>query len=360
MEVLKKDLKDFITIAKRFSKQKETLKVFVQVEEEDLYMQVGIKGFALISKFKVENVEENDLKTFEAKVYEFETLLKGRDKMVSFEYEDKKLKIGEASIEVEFKEKISLKIPSISKSFNEPERFVEILKEADSLLVESEQACTSYLKFNQKNALIAEPKRIHYYRWSEELGLEQMYMHKDFVSILAKSLNKKGALNYIPGNKSKMAIIQDNKYFFVVNLESKVNFPDLNKIIANSKAIGHVSLNSDEVFEVIKKYKKEVNMVEFELEDDYIKIDSRNEESGVSKIEILGKSGIFHNALFEKDAIKGLFGSYDGKINLELVKFKNVYGEEAYQWRVITSNKIIMIAGIEEPNWDEIKINSGL
>jgi hypothetical protein len=359
VKIIKKELKDVITIVKRFIKDKENGRIFIQSDQDGT---IKIQAFTkqIISLHVIEQLDDEDF-AFLVNPYEMEPLLKGRDKELEFHVKEESLFLGESSISIQPHQKKTL-VPFRNLSeFNDGAIFLDVLKEADSLLFDSMQACTSYLKMTPKKALATEPKRIHYYRIDELFGFREAYFHKDVVNVLTKVL--KGPLKH--GMFKNAFVLQDgDKHYYLLKIDEKVSFP----VLRNMRPLELVSVfevNAKNFNELAANYKKKVKEIAFSDKDGYMIIDPRNEEFEPGKLPIKSKEvnekitkGNFGNVVFETSTIKGLFMGYDDTVNVEHYRFENSYGQEGYMWRITTTDKITMAAGITEPNWDALKISN--
>lgn len=351
MKVIKKELKDAVATVKRFLKDKVQAKVLVQIEENEVKIQAFTQQ--LIVFYILKNVEPKEELAFFVNPYELEGLLKGKEKELAFEIEGETMRNEHGSIPIQHTEKKKMSAIKNVVPFENEQLFLDILKEADTLLHASEHGCTSYLNVSSKRAMAAEPKRIHYYRLEENFQFDNGHIHKDIVGVLTRSL--KGNLKH--GQiKNAMIIAENDKTFYFINIDKKTNFPQLNKI-KTQNMVTSFEVDAKQFNEIAKSYKVKVKMIEFKEQNNKLVFDPRDEEFEIGELDIFNQTAPIKPALFDAQTIKGLFNGYDDKVKIEHYEFTNTYGQPGYMWRIVTTNKITMAAGIEEPNWDEIKIN---
>lgn len=359
MKIIKKELKDVVAIVKRFIKDKENGRIFIQSDQDGT---IKIQAFTkqIISLHVLQQLDDEDF-AFLVNPHLLETLLKGRDKELEFHVEGDQLFLGENFIPIQTHGKKTLVPFQNLTPFQNEQIFLDVLKEADNLLFDSMQTCTSYLKVTPKKALATEPKRIHFYRMDEAFGFKEACFHKDVVGVLTKIL--KGPLKH--GMFKNAFVLQDGeKHYYLLKIDEKISFP----ILRNMKPLELVSVfevNATKFNELTANYKKKVKEIAFSDRDGYMEIDPRNEEFEPSALPIQSKGvnekitkGNFGEVVFESGTIKGLFMGYDDTVNVEHYRFENSYGQEGYMWRITTTDKITMAAGITEPKWDELKIQN--
>lgn len=359
MKIIKKELKDVVAIVKRFIKDKENGRIFIQSDQDGT---IKIQAFTkqIISLHVLQQLDEEDF-AFLVNPYELEPLLKGRDKELEFEVKDDFLFLGEQYVPIQTHGKKTLVPFQNLTEFQNEQIFLDVLKEADSVLFDSMQTCTSYLKITPKKALATEPKRIHFYRMDEQFGFKEACLHKDVVTVLTKVL--KGPLKH--GMFKNAFVLQDGeKHYYLLKIDQKVSFPML-RHMKPLELVSVFEVNATTFNELTANYKKKVKEIAFSDKKGYMEIDPRNEEFETSSLPIQSKhtdekitKGNFGEVVFESSTIKGLFMGYQGMVNIEHYRFENSYGQEGYMWRITTTDKITMAAGITEPKWDELKIQN--
>jgi len=353
MIIVKKEMKEAIATIKRFMKDKENAKILVQSENgEDVKIQAHSQQ--MISLHILKNQGEDHF-SFLANPYEMETLLKGRGVELEMTVDGDKLNANGVSIEINNVPHKNMKALENLQPFKSEKLFLDLLKEADGLLYESEHSCTSFLKLTAKKALAAEPKRIHYYRLDEDFGFKEAYVQKDIVSALAKSL--KGSLKH-GMFKNAFVVSENDAAFFLIKIDNVANFPRLNNM-KPTKMVTSFEVDASLFNGMAKNFsKKKVKEIEFAQREQFLIVDPRCEEFEIGKIEMENVEGRLAHSLFDAETAKGLFSGYNEKIKVEHFQFKNTFGEEGYMWRILTTDKITMAAGITEPNWDIIKVGN--
>lgn len=355
----KKQFKDLITIVKKILKDKTASRLFIQKEGDKIKIQAVTQQLVIFNFMDNLEVEPTEDKAFVVNPYELESLLKGKTKEIEFKINVDSLEANDVKIPIKQMSLREMKPLNGMKFFEDENLFLQILNEAETVLHESDKESTKYLKLQAVNALAADPIRIHYYRLSEQFEIEEAHIHMDVVKILSKHLTqglKHGVFKM--GEKKAMVISQNDSLFFVINADKKASFPNLKKMTRNTEKIGTIIVNVDELNEKASKYKKAVKEISFEIKDNMLIADPRNEEAEVIETYVQSTEGVLPKVLFNSEAVKGMFSAYTGLVRIEHFDFLNIFGEKAYLWRITSPDKITMIAGIEEPNWDEIKIGN--
>lgn len=389
MKFKRKEMTDALTVIKRLIKDKKNGKISIQAKNDSrIYIKSNSEDEKCIVYHVITSLSE-EIYSFSLNPYELDAALKQIDERTKREIkafvstlekngEDKKSirakekELKEELNEIEFKlnqksishqeTKNNIKIGSSEedsqfyfdeeqlKELKEPEKFIQILKETNTVISKAKNINNSYLKITGEKALAAEEKQVHLFRVGEELPFKGGYLYKDYISLLATSVKKE----FKVGIQEGFFIINNNGVYYLVKIEEKVQFPSFRnmKPIENEFSF---SIDVSEAIDILSNYKKETPDLVITQDGGQLVFDPRNEEFPTSRINIKNVKGNFKKAIFDTTVLKSFFSGYEGEVPIEHQKFKNVYGELGYLWRIYTPEKLTMIAGIKEPEWEEIE-----
>lgn len=358
MKFAKTDLKNTTVILKRLVKDKKQGRVIFQTKGDNiLHIEAKNEDESLISYHKIDLIDEEPQEFgFHVNPYEIDGILKTKEKEIEFKVNQKSItQVGtKNNIKVEpFDGDIEYKFDEVSfVNFEDSKNFIEILKETNSAIKKSKDLNTSYMKITSEKALAAEEKQVHLFRIAEAFPFKGGYVHKDIVSVLSSSL--KGDLRH--AMYDKMLLIADKKGYYMVKFEKNVIFPNFRAMDVLKEQVTF-TVDANEFNETLKNYKSKVKEIEVEqINEKTIQLDPRHEEFEKLEVEINEITGEFGKVVFEAEVLKNFFKGYDEKVKVEQQQFKNVFGEEGYLWKIYTTGKSTMSAGIGEPPYEFIEL----
>lgn len=355
MKFMKNEMKAVLAVAKRVVKDKNLGRIALQSTGN---MRIHIKcssADGTLHTYHTITSMDDDLYAFEINPLSLDkyTKTKGGDEEIEFKVNTKSItKVGT---------KDNFKIFPIEEDLMyhrddlevaaHGDGFIEVLKGSDLALKNNKDINSNYLKITSEKALAAEETQIHLFRVGMGLPFNGGYLHKESVSVLAKSL--KGELKF--GMDNNYLVIFNKNIYYLVKVETKVPFPTFRNMVPLTRDV-MFHVNVDEVMECLKNYtKKEVSQVVFTHQGNELTIDPRNPEQLSFHVDIEVTEGSFKQAIFLLDQIKSFFSGYSGLVQVEQQQFRNVYGTIGYLWRIYTTDKTTMISGIEEPDWEKIE-----
>lgn len=393
MKFKKKEMKDALTVMKRLVKDNKKGKIFVEAKGDMRLYLKAVSDEGTCATYHVITSLNDETYAFSINPYDLDKQLTELDNALKKQVKDlkeqgekagldkKEIKaeekaLREAQEAVEFKVnsksitlvggKSNFKVTPIEEDLHfyfeelteakHPESFINMLKEAETALKKNKDLNTSYLKITSEKALAAEEKQIHFFRVEEELPFKGGYLHKDNVSILAKSI--KGSFQM--GMKDDQFVLYHNDVYYLVKLENNIQFPSFRSMIPLNRDIAF-RINCDEVNELLTQFKKtkeknsHVTEILLSQQGNVLIFDPRNPEYPILEMPIVVVEGSMKRAIFENEILRSFFGAYQGEIQVEQQQFKNVYGVHGYMWRIYTPEKLTMISGIEEPDWEVIE-----
>jgi hypothetical protein len=351
LKIEKKELKKIITVAKRIVDKKDG-KMLIHCDGDSVKMQCGNPN--IIANFKIENKDTDSFiilldpreleELIKPKQNEFEFILKG-SKLVE-------IASGKGINKRDFNREIDFNFEE-TVPFENPELFINVLKDVEKLFCDTELEVTQFLQLNPHGALALEPKRIHYYRFEEKFGFKELFFHADVVKILTKTL--KGTFSH--GMYKDALLLEHDGVFYILNSKKKMYVPDLRKIKREQSGCSFV-VNAKEMNDAMKDYKKKCKQLYFSVEGNDLVIDAKEEEFQTQRVNIQSIKGEFQPSIFETETIKGLLASYGENVTIQHQKFMSINGDEGYMWWSYEPHKIIMAAGITEPDhqkeWEKV------
>lgn len=360
MIIEKKELDDHIKIIKRlFQKDKKNANVHIQSNGEGTVSFYAKNAF--MSYYGEAKDEGERIFSFETDPNVFGKIIKGSARKMNLIIGKKTIQEdGEKqtyairpieSIDVSRKRNLMADEKAEFKPFTEETLVKDVFKEAEQILRESDHDCTSYLMVSSKSAMAIEPKKISLYRLDEEFEFKKSLIHREAVRVLSKSLGK--TLKHRTYNKQ--LVIKDGSGLFFISLATKVAFPDLKKINHKDKESKiRIRLDAKEMNDKLKGYTKKCTSLKVKQQENELVILPK-EEDFEQEVILANVEGSLKEAMFETQTLKGLFQGYSGEVIVEHLPFANIYGETGYMWRITQPQKMSMVAGITEPDYDAIE-----
>lgn len=357
MKFNNKEMVNVLTIVKRIvSKETKTKKaghIHLQAKGD---MRIHIKGMSAdngcYSYHTIASLDD-DIFSFLLNPYELEEVLKTKGVTeTTFTVQDNTLQLvgGKATFSIQPNEEdISFYYDGSLVSSKDASGFLNLLKEATTAMKKSKEVSASYLKLTTEKALAVEERQIHMFRVNENLPFAGGYVHRSGISFLATSI--KG--DFQMGIKGNYWVLLNKDVYYLVKIEKKIQFPSLRNMTPLQRD-AKFSIDADVVNKQLKTYKKPVSRLLMNQDGPTLLFHPREEgyEAEAVPIEVL--EGYLDRAIFDLDTLKSFFQGYTGKVTVEQVQFKNVYGTLGYMWRIYTPEKLTMTAGIDEPNWTEL------
>ena len=368
MRVIKKELKEAVTAIKRLStpKTKGEAKLTIQHahdiegDESKFYIKASNQDVNIF--FEMKNVDNVSV-SVTVNPYDLETLLKGKDKELEFELLDAKKEMvlkGESKgisyepFEGEAKNNLKGLVP-----LKDPDRFVLILKEAESVFCESHIQSSTYLELTPLSARALEPRRIQYYRFEETFEFEKGFLHQNAVKFLSKTLKGPTSQKMF----GDFLVFQNGNGYFAVKLHKHIFVPDFSEIERKEECYSF-KVNGEEMNKRLKTFTKNVKEIEITLENQQLILNPRDEKFETQRIDVTEVKGEFQPVVFETNTFKGLFLGYEQDVLVRHQLFGNKppknekapdEGEEenGYMWWIYGAEKTMMIAGILEPDYEK-------
>lgn len=347
MKMMKNELKKMLVIVKRFFKtsEKPTAAIIIKTEGDIIKVQCNSKH--LTGYFELTRVDDIPF-SITVNPYDFEKIITTKNPHFEAKF------IGTNLVETEkgnklrftpFEGEINFDFAEM-KSFENEETFLSTLKETESLFDETLYEGTQYLQVTSNVAIAVSPQRIHTYRYNEKFDLYVAFIHGDAIGVLTKSL--KGEVKHSVCEES--FVIQNQNAYFIINSKKRVVYPDLRKMVREKDAVYSFRVDSFLVSEAIKPYKK-LKLIEIRFEDGEMVINPRSEEFEMVRIPIDFVTGNLQTTIYDFETIKSFFGSYQNYVTVQHQRFKNIIGEEGFMWWSHEPRKIVMVAGVSEPDY---------
>jgi hypothetical protein len=353
MKYSKKEMKEVLAIIKRLIKDKKNGIIAIQSKGD---MRIHIMGQSVDGHAKTYHTItslNDESYSFQINPYDLDIHSKSKEGEIEFTLSENSISLvgGKNTHPIfPFSEDIQFHFDDL-KEVENPKTFIEIMKGSDTAMKSNKDLEGSYLKITSEKVLAATRTQIHLFRMDEELPFNSGFLHKDYVSLLAKSIKGDFQLGMLEG----YLVFWNKNTYYLIKVEDNILFPSFRNMTPLKRDIGF-TIDADQMNESLKDYtKKQVSQVMFTQQGDFLIIDPRNPDCPTHEIEINVAEGNLKKAIFVLDDIKSFFSSYKGIVQLEQQQFKNVYGTIGYLWRIYTKEKLTMISGIEEPDWVKIE-----
>lgn len=352
MKFMSKDMKDVLTIIKRMCKDKKVGKMVLQARGD---MRIYIKGISDEGNaFTYHAIPSLDDEEFSIVVnpYDLDTHVKGKNEEREFKLTKTTMTLvgSKASYKIKQSEEDIQFYLSEMKDVVNSAHLIQILKGSETALKKNKEVATSYLKLTSEKGMTASETQLHLFRVGEMLPFEEAFIHKDNVSLLAKSL--KGEIKIAVDGDFFVLLNQD--HYFLVKLEKNPQFPTLRNISPIKRDFSF-TVDATEMNVLLKNYTTKVSEIMLEQDGDSLSMNPRNPDFPTQNIPVIFHEGKLRKAIFALDVFKSFFFGYEGEVKIEQQQFKNVYGTVGYLWRVYTPDKLTMMTGIEEPDWEKIE-----
>jgi hypothetical protein len=374
MKVQKTNFKNALEIVKRVSTDsKKGMAIFQSKGDGMLYIKGEMKEQNFCSFHAVE-IEGEEPFCFATNPHQLFKWISGKHEVIEEEQEGKKkpkkieymsIKINTKSIRAETgKEKgETLKITPVEEvdiSFhldgltplNNSKTFITILKDAERVMKRNKEMHTSYLKLTNEKALAVEEQQFQLYRLQEAFPFQGTFLYKDIVAALSKSL--KGEVLF--GVENQTVLFANKGHLYKWNRKSDVPFPSFRAM--EKKENGYeIRIHAEKVNELMKSYTTKCKRLLITVEENTLTFDPRDENFPIQSVSAEWIKGEIKKAVFDTQTIKNLFAGYEEEVTVKEKKYRNIYGKEGYLWEIYKEEKITMVAGISEPNWEEIEQN---
>lgn len=349
MKVTKSAMKKLVQIAKRVVDKVDGTILF-HANETHYIIQFSNKQ--IIAQKKWEN---KDGMTFSFRIQpkELEELIKVKGGDVTFSLDANILTVLEGEEGQQQAVRLVTEDVRDFETTTEPmldsENFLTILKEVHTAFEESDFEITNYMVLSKSGSLATTRHRIHYDLFQENFSFKNIYLHGDTVAFLTKTL--KGTVYH--GLYANQFTIESDGYQYILNTKTKVYVPNIRNI-KRGKSAYEVTVNTKEFQELLKAYKKKCRRIQISFDGNKMILDPRQEDFPVQTLPVIGLKGVPEKAVFNTEVLKGLLSAQQEEVTTILHQdYKSISGEDGYMWWSYKPNKVLMIAGITEPNYEK-------
>lgn len=239
--------------------------------------------------------------------------------------------------------------------------FLQVLKEGYETVKDNDDIRTMYLALRSGKALVTEERRTHIYRLSENFPFETIYLHKDVLNVLS-SVIKKGTIKH----KKEMDgfFVQNGEYLFKIEDNQKTVFPNLRKMATKKKNF-KFEVESETLMNILEKDFKKItkNKKTGEPEKEVTEVVCRFQDGNMILIpnhpDFPNKTIPIHllegkpvECKYKLAVLKGFFGSFEKKVVVEHLEYRNLKNKEGYLWRVYLPEQLNVVAGISRLDYD--------
>lgn len=336
-----------LTIVKRFfaNNEKSTAKIVIQTAEHHIKVKCNAKQ--IIGYFEMTKTDEENC-SVALNPFEFEKLIKGKGAHFDVDFQEGMV------VAKETKEKVACESYDKDvyfefeewRDFNNSESFIALLKETSDLYEESAYEGTQYLLINNSSATAVGDKRVHKYNFNEDFYPSLSFIHGKAITLLSKTLKGDLAHSVYKG----CLTIQNKNAFFILNSNKRVAYPDLRKMVREREPRFTFKIDATLVTEAIKSFKK-LKLIEITFTENALHFNPRSEEYEPLTFPIFDVTGRPRTTVFDFETIKQFVASYDGILKVEHQRFKNIAGEEGFLWWSYEPHKMVMVAGVTEPDY---------
>ena len=230
----------------------------------------------------------------------------------------------------------------------EEELFLQIMKESYDTIKDNTDIRTLYMALRSGKSMVTEERRTQLYRLGEHFPFETLYIHKDALQVISTTI-KKGDI--IHKRTMHGVFFRHKEFLFQVFDDQKTVFPNLRKVVTK-KEVFHFDVEGTVVQEAIKKYTAKVVSVVCQFTEDKMIIIPNNPEFETKEIPISNVEGTPIECKFPNNVFKGFFGSFENKITIAHIEYRNVKQKDGYLWRIYTPEQLSVMSGISRLNFE--------